>query len=172
MHKDFSLKLSFTRWLSIFAILFFARAARCQAQDVYNLVLANATRIVNSPTSGFTQTQIAQFKRTALVYMKSKAFEQSDSVSASFLDTQAYFLSEYLTLFFDEILKSKKLSEAERRERIYLFMDASLSNPLFNDPDEETTMAFIKDGGEITPFCLNTDWQKAYAAATAALKKQ
>lgn len=165
-------KKTLLRVAAFATILFLFDGAKCMAQEVYNLVLANATRIVNSPTSGFTQTQIAQFKRTALVYMKSKAFEQTDSIPASFLDTQAYYLSEYISLFFDEILKSKKLSDDKRRERIYLFMDASVSNPLFNDPDEETTMAFIKDGGEITPFSINTDWEKAYAAAKDQLKKK
>lgn len=141
----------------------------CQAQDVYNYVLSSATRIVNSPTSSYTQTQIAQFKRTALIYLKKKAFEQQTNVSAEFLNTQAYFLSEFVTLFFDEILKSKRMSDTKRREKILLFMDASVSNPLFNDPDQETTMSFITDGGEITPFCLNTDWQKAYTAAKSQL---
>lgn len=157
------------KYLTMVMASFFADIMPAQAQDIYNLVLENATRIVNSPTSGFTQTQIAQFKRTALVYMKKKAFEQTDSVSAQFLNTQAYYLSEFLSLFFDEILKSKKLPDKKRKERIYLFMDASLSNPLFKDTDEETTMSFIKDGGEITPFCLNTNWQKAYLAAKSQL---
>lgn len=143
-----------------------------KAQEVYNLVLSNAIRVVNSPTSGFAQTQIAQFKRTTLVYIKSKAFEQTDSIPASFLDTQAYYLSEFITLFFDEILKSKKMSDEKKRDRIYLFMDASVSNPLFNDPDEETTMAYIKDSGEITPFSINTDWEKAYAAVKDAIKSK
>lgn len=170
MNTPFYYKSATALRFALCALLLALCPARGTAQEVYNLVLANATRVVNSPTSGFTQTQIAQFKRTALVYMKSKAFEQTDSVPASFLDTQAYYLSEFVTLFFDEILKSKKLSDSKRRERIYLFMDASVSNPLFNDSDEETTMAFIKDGGEITPFSINTDWQRAYAAAKEQLK--
>ena len=44
-------------------------------------------------------------------------------------------------------------------------MDASKSNPLFNDPDAETTDAFMLDSNELTPFSLDTDWQKAYLAA-------
>lgn len=145
--------------------LFIAPLPAMRAQEVYNLVLANATRIVNSPTSGFAQAQIAQFKRTALVYLKRKAFEQCDTVPSTFLDTQAYYLSEFVTLYFNEIVKSKKLSDAKRKERIVLFMDASASNPLFKDPDQETTMAFVLDSDSLTPFCLNTNWEKAYSAA-------
>ena len=63
-------------------------------------------------------------------------------------------------------------TEAKRRARIVLFMETSVANPLFNDPDTETTMAFINAGGEITPFCLNTDWQKAFLAAEERLKEE
>lgn len=141
-----------------------------KAQTVYNVVLDNAVRVVNSPTSGFTQVQIAQFKRTALVYLRRKAEGLvTDEAYVKLLDTQAYYLSEFITLFFDEILKSKRLSEQKRKEKILLFMDASVSNPLFDDNDEATTMSFITNGGELTPFCLNTDWQKAYAAAKSQL---
>ncbi len=152
-------------------LFFISSALSLQAQEVYNYVLANATRTVNSPTSSYTQTQIAQFKRTALIYMKKKSFEQTDSVPSAFLDTQAYYLSEYVTLFFNEIVKTKRLSADKRKERVTLFMDASVSNPLFVDDDQDTTMAFITSGAELTPFCLNTDWQKAYAAVTDELKK-
>ncbi len=154
-----------------FLFLMAATVPSLRAQEVYNYVLANATRTVNSPTCNYTQTQIAQFKRTALIYLKKKAFEQTDSVPSAFLDTQAYYLSEYVTLFFNEIVKTKRLSADKRKERVTLFMDASVSNPLFVDDDQDTTMAFITSGAELTPFCLNTDWQKAYAAVTEELKK-
>ena len=125
------------------------------------MVLDNATRIVNSPTSSFLNTQIAQFKRTALIYIKSKAFERTDSVPAKFLNTQAYYLTEFLNLFFAEMIKIKDLPEKARKQRILRFMDASACNPLFHDPDEETTLSFVENGGEVTPFSLDTDWQKA-----------
>ena len=136
------------------------------------MVLDNATRIVNSPTSSFLNTQIAQFKRTALTYIKSKAFERTDSVPAKFLNTQAYYLTEFLNLFFAEMIKIKDLPEKARKQRILRFMDASACNPLFHDPDEETTLSFVENGGEVTPFSLDTDWQKAYLAAKAIVEKE
>ena len=156
--------------LFVFLVFLLCNLQAAYSQEVYDLVLANATRAVNSPTSSYAQTQIAQFKRTALIYLKRKAFEQVKEVPASFLDTQAYYLSEFVTLFFNEILKIKRLDEAKRKARIMFFMEASLSNPLYNDPDEETTMSFITNGGEITPFCINTNWQKAYEAAKSQIK--
>ncbi len=160
--------------MRIFVLLFtfFTLTTASYSQEVYNLVLESATKVVNSPTSGFAQTQIAQFKRTALIYMKNKAFERTDSVPASFLNTQAYYMSEFLTLFFNVILKDKKSEDSIRKERIMIFMNASVMNPLYNDEDKETTMAFANDGGELTPFSLDTDWQKAYLAAQENLKKQ
>ena len=133
------------------------------------MVLENATQTVNSPSKSFTQVKIAQFKSTAFVYLKKKAFENSKEVKEEFLNTQAYYLSEFIFLFFTQILKDHKLSDEERRKKIYLFMDASLSNPLFNDPDTETTQSYIKEGSELTPFSLDTDWQKAWHAAKSQL---
>ena len=157
----------------ILLIILFSTFSICsQAKEVYDMVLDNATRIVNSPTSSFLNTQIAQFKRTALIYIKSKAFERTDSVPAKFLNTQAYYLTEFLNLFFAEMIKIKDLPEKARKQRILRFMDASACNPLFHDPDEETTLSFVENGGEVTPFSLDTDWQKAYLAAKAIVEKE
>lgn len=147
--------------------LLLAAGLQCRAQEVFNMVLQSATRVVNSPTSNFTATRVAQFKRTALTYMREKAFERSDSVKADFLDTQAYYLSEFTTLFFNEILR---VQGPERKERIYLFMQASTECPLWNDPDEETTHAYII-ADELTPFSLDTDWEKAFALAQVLLRQ-
>ena len=141
------------------------------AQDVFNTVLKNAERIVSSPTSSFTNVRINQFKCTGLRYIRKKAPEIQDNVSADFLDIQAFYMTEFLALFFKEILKNKNLPEETRKKKILLFMDASCSNPLFNDKDEKTVKAYINADNEITPFSLDTDWQKAYTAVQAQLKK-
>ncbi len=146
-------------------------ASQSRAQEVYNIVLEKTTSIVNDPTSSYVRTKIAQFERTALVYLKSKSFEASDTVSADFLNTQAYYLSEFVTLYMKEVLmmSRKKGNENARREKISLFMSASECNPLFNDPDKETTLSFVTAEGEYMPFSLDTDWQKAYCAAKSRL---
>jgi len=144
--------------------------APAKAQEVYNFVLESATRVVNSPTSNFTQTRIAQFKRTALLYLRRKAFERREQVTEQFLNEQAYCMSEFIALFFGEILKDNSLPDAKRKRKIMLFMDASASNPLFGDTDLETVHSYIKEGTELTPFSLDTDWTKAYAAVQAELR--
>ena len=124
------------RFLFVIITIFAINSSTLKAQEVYNLVLNNATRIVNNPTCSYTQIQIAQFKRTALIYMKTKAFEETDSVPSNFLDTQAYYLSEFITLFFNDVVTSKRLSDEKRKERIMMFTDASISNPMFEDTDQ------------------------------------
>lgn len=142
------------------------------AQKVYDYVLQSSTNTVNNPLATYTDAQVAQFKRTALVYLKKKCFEKVDTISGEFLDVQAYYLSEFVTLFCRDVYQARRLSETGRKERIMLFMDASVSNPLFDDSDQQTTMAYIIDGNSVMPFCLNTDWPKAYAAITVGLKKR
>lgn len=150
---------------SLILLFLLSIVATAKAQEVYNYVLNNATRTVQSPTSGFTQTRIAQFKQTALIYLRKKALETMPEVTDQFLNTQAYYMSEFITLFFDEILKSKKQDSEKKKAKIMLFMDASKSNPLFDDTDTETTDSYILEGNQLTPFSLNTDWPRAYAAA-------
>lgn len=129
-----------------------------RAQEVYDMALQSATRIVNNPASNFTVVRVAQFKRTALIYMRDMAVKQAPDTPASFLDTQAYYLGEFVTTFFNSILR---LQGAERKSRIMQFMKASKDNPVWNDPDKETAESFIISG-ELTPFSLDTDWEKAY----------
>lgn len=151
--------------ISLILLFILSSGTTIKAQEVYNYVLNNATHTVQSPTSGFTQTRIAQFKQTALTYLRKKATETMPEVTDQFLNTQAYYMSEFITLFFDEILKSKKQDCEKKKAKIMLFMDASKSNPLFDDTDTETTDSYILEGNQLTPFSLNTDWPRAYAAA-------
>lgn len=140
------------------------------AQEVYNYVLQSSSRIVDDPTSSFTHTRIAQFKKTALVYLKSKATETMPEVTDSFLNEQAYHLSEFIAFFIEEVVGETQRSKRDRKKTIINFINASLMNPLFNDDDTETTECYFRDNDELTPFSLNTDWVKAYNAAVA-LKK-
>ena len=142
-------------------IAFLALSATCsqvRAQEVYKMVMESATRVVNNPTSNYTLTRVAQFKRTALTYMRGKALENPDSATVHFLDTQAYYLNEFTDRFFREILK---VSGNARKECIMTFVKASSENPVWRDPDKATTESFIGTG-ELTPFSLDTDWEKAY----------
>lgn len=144
-------------------------AVAAPAQEIFKLVRDGAARAVNNPTNGIAVTMIAQFKLTTLNYIESKArnFAPTPAAADSLLDNQAYYLSEFIDLYIDEIVK--KMPKDEKRKRIILFMDASKSNPLFGDTDTELIDSYMKDGDQLTPFCIDTDWERALAAAKYGL---
>lgn len=141
---------------------------KASAQEVYDMVLQSATRIVNNPTSNFSVTRVAQFKCTALTYMKGMVVKNAPDTPVSWLDTQAYYLNEFTSIFFDVILK---LQGNDRKNAIYFFMNTSKKFPMWNDPDKETAESYILSG-ELTPFSLDTDWEKAYNHVKDELNKE
>ncbi len=153
--------------------LLLALAPCCaQAQEIFYFVLENAKRIVESPNENFTITRIAQFKYTALTYLRFQAFETQDEVTDEFLNNQAYHLSEFISLFFTEVLESQDKGEKATKKITKIFIDASISNPLYTDIDNEPALAYMQEPGELTPFSLNTDWEKAYNEAKEKLEKR
>lgn len=142
------------------------------AQNVFRMVTEGATRTVQNPMSGYTRRCMAQFKLDALKFLEENATSRLDSLErAPLLDTQAYYLSEFMTLYFEVLLKNKRrgITQEDWRERITLFMDAAASNPLFGDATTEESQRYVRAGNNLTPFPLNTDWQKAYYAAKVNL---
>jgi hypothetical protein len=154
----------------LMTLLFGVFAMGVNAQEIYKIVYKNAEQIVNDPNSGVTKARIAQFKVSQLTYLYQKAFETMPEVTDRFLDVQAYYLTEFMSLYQAELVKSSKDTPEERAKKVMIFLDATVSNPLFGDTDEETIYAYIKEGTELTPFSLDTDWQKALAAVKAQLK--
>ena len=140
------------------------------AQEIYKLVYESAKSTLENPATPLAKAKIAQFKISQLTYLYQKAFETMPEVTDRFLDVQAYYLSEFMTLYQTDLVKSSTLSGEERAKRVMIFLDATVSNPLFNDTDEETIYAYIHEGTELTPFSLDTDWEKALAAVKAQLK--
>ena len=157
-------RILFVLWLSLSSF------GALSAQEVFNYVFEGASRVVNNPSSSYTTLRIAQFKLTALTYLQSKAFETREQVTEDFLNTQAYYMNEFVTSFVALFVDEKLAREPEElKKRILLYTDASLSNPLFGDTDKETTLSYIGDSESLTPFSLDTDWEKACAAVKFAL---
>jgi hypothetical protein len=154
----------------LLSLLFATFTLGGSAQEIYKLVYQSAKSTLENPATPLTKAKIAQFKLSQLTYLYQKAFDTMPEVTDRFLDVQAYYLSEFLTLYQADLVKSSKMSGEERAKRVMIFLDATVSNPLFNDKDEETIYAYIKEGTEITPFSLDTDWEKALAAVKAQLK--
>lgn len=141
-------------------------------QDIFNTVLEDSKKIMNDSTNNIVAIKIARFKYTDLQYIKKKAFEKEGDVTKDFMDNQAYYMTEFLSTFFKAVILNTDLKKSEKKDLILLFIDASSSNSLFNDTDKELVNAYIDDSkNQITPFCLDTDWPKAYAAVMSKLQQ-
>ncbi len=134
------------------------------AQEIYNEVLTKAEAVVNDPKADEVSLKVAHFKSTALRYLRSTALQKNEDVTTFFLDTQAYYMSDFLGRFFADLTRHQNDSEDDRRATILHYINASVGNPLFKDVDEETAEIFIEDKGNLTPFSLNTNWEKACQA--------
>ena len=137
------------------------------SQGVFKMMMENADRTINNPSSGYALTSIAHFKKTALIYMKNKVIEQQKPDAGNLLDTQAYYLSEFTKFYIDELIKSKSQTPEKQKETILQFVKYSKDNPLFFDADSETTDTYISEPQTLTPFSLDTNWEKAFETAKA-----
>ncbi|MCM1108137.1 MAG: hypothetical protein NC388_03650 [Clostridium sp.] len=135
-----------------------------QAQQLYNTVLQKAEQVVNDPRSDEVSVKINHFKSTALRYTKKMAFEQHKSVTTQFLDLQAYYLSDFLGRFFKELSQLQDNDEKTRKNCIWEYVNITVSNPLFEHVDKNVSESFLEDKNNLTPFNLNTDWEKACQA--------
>lgn len=140
------------------------------AQQVYIELRQKARKAAENPESTDMVRQFSQFKLDALDYMAMKMREEMPDSSASYLDRQAFALHNFMSLYMQALLDNRNQPAAFQVKIIKLFMDASYSNPLFNDPDKELSLAYYSNGKSLTRFSLDTDWQRAVLAANSQLK--
>lgn len=141
-----------------------------KAQAVYNEIRSNAQAAAQTATSGLAK-QIGQFKVDALDYMLIKMREQMPDSTTAFLDKQAYALNNFIGFYLQKIAEMATMPKARQVKVIKLFMDASVSNPLFNDKDTELTLGYYEQADCLTRFSLDTDWRRAVAAVAMEIGK-
>lgn len=141
------------------------------AQNIYDEVKSNAQTAVQTSSNELVK-QINQFKLDALDYLLIKMREQTPDSTTAFLDKQAYALNGFIAFYIQQIVSMSNMPEAQKVKTVQLFMDASLSNPLFNDTDKELTQGYFANPNSITRFSLDTDWRRAFAAVVAETEKQ
>lgn len=149
-------------FITIIAALTFSITGN--AQSVYNEIRNKTKATVEDTSANELIKQINQFKLDALDYMMIKMREQMPDSTTSFLDRQAYALNSFVNQFIRDILLNHDKSDAQQVETIKLYMDASYSNPLFNDADTELTLSYYSNSNSPTRFSLDTDWRKALIA--------
>ena len=146
----------------IFALL--AIATTAQGQEAYNELRQKAKTTVNDPKTNSVVKKISQFKLDALNYMAIKMREEMPDSSATFLDKQAIAMDNFVNFYVEKLIESTKKPNVEQVKMIKMFMDASYSNPLFNDKDTELVLSYYNSADSMTRFSLDTDWRKAAAA--------
>ena len=146
----------------LFALL--AIATSMQAQEAYNELRQKAKTTVNDPKTNAVVKQISQFKLDALNYMAIKMQEEMPDSSATFLDKQAIAMDNFVNFYVEKLIESTKLPNVQQVKMIKMFMDASYSNPLFNDKDTELVLSYYNSAQSMTRFSLDTDWRRAVAA--------
>lgn len=142
------------------------------AQEAYNEIRAKASAVLSDPLANGMVKDINRFKVDALDYLLIKMREQMPDSSTVFLDNQALAMNNFISLYIKKILKFKDMPKARQIDIIRLFMDASYSNPLFNDTDQELTLGYYVKSESLTRFSLDTDWQKAVTAIVASMKEE
>ena len=150
--------------------LVFTLSASVSAQDIYYEVRRSAQENIDNPATNPIVKQFSLFKLEALNYMAIKMKEVMPDSTAEFLDHEALALNTFLTSYTASLMESKDEPAAYQVKVIKAYMDASYSNPLFNDPDKEMVLAYYRNGKCLTRFSLDTDWRRALLAARELIK--
>jgi hypothetical protein len=149
------------KWI-LFALL--AIATTAQGQEAYNQLRQKAKATVSDPKANSVVKQISQFKLDALNYMAIKMQEEMPDSSVIFLDKQAIAMDNFVNFYVEKLIESTTKPNVQQVKMIKMFMDASYSNPLFNDKDTELVLSYYNSADSMTRFSLDTDWRRAVAA--------
>ena len=135
-----------------------------RGDSVFELELECAQRTLHSGRSNYVQLQFAQFQEAALLYLQDKQQHTRDAarINREWLDVQALNMSDFLSLYYMGFVNDN-LSSEEHEVLQTIFRDVSLTTPCFYDENERNVLRFVlPDESRITPFSLDTDWEKAY----------
>ncbi len=151
-------------------VMLFMFTVNTNAQEVFNAVMQSAHTALKDPVQNFSKTQMAKFKIDELNYLKSKAGNIETIKRNDLLDIQAYYMSEFLSRYLTEIIYSEGQPDSVKKAMVYLFVNASAICPLFNDTNKEVINKYLNSDKQLTPFCLDTDWEKAYKFINKAME--
>lgn len=135
------------------------------SQEIFNRLYTSASEVLNNPESNEAKTKLNYFFLTELNYLRSTAEQRLPEVTTTFLDNQAYYLSEFVTSFFKDVSVAHRVSADCQHAVVLGYVNATIENPLFGDSDKEKVHSFLNDPQYPTPFSLDTDWEKAYKEA-------
>ena len=152
-------------------ILILSFTSTLSAQEIYTEIRRTAQAKVNDSSADILVRRFSMFKLEALNYMAIKMKEEFPDSSADLLDKEALSLNIFITNYTRSLIENRNMPANYQKKVIKAYMDASYSNPLFNDADKEMVLSYFNDGSSLTRFSLDTDWRRAVLAAKAALKQ-
>lgn len=156
----------------IFTILIALSATTSlSAQEIYAEIRRTTQAKISDPTVDVLIRRFNFFKLEALNYMAIKMKEEFPDSSAELLDKEALSLNIFMTNYTKALIENSRQPASYQKKIVQAFMDASYSNPMFNDPDKELVLSFFMDASSLTRFSLDTDWRRAVPAAKEALKR-
>ena len=79
-------------------------------------------------------------------------------------------MTSFITDFQVNLEKARAISPSKRMEIMKIYTDASKFNPMFKDTDKDRANVYVNDKSTMTPFSLDTDWEKAFDQATTLVK--
>lgn len=146
--------------------------AATHAQAVFTEIKEMAQKQLNDPNTSAIVKETSRFKIDALNYLGMKMKEVMPDSSAAYLDEQAYALYSFTNLYNKSMNYHRSAPQKEQLANIKLFIDASLSCPLFRDKDdEEYVLIYFKNPESPTRFSLDTNWIHAYLLVAEKFKK-
>lgn len=145
-------------------LLMLTTSISISAQEAYTTLRQKALSTVSDPDANQLVKQISQFKLDALNYLAIKMQEDMPDSTVFFLDKEAIAMDNFVNYYIEKLIASTQLPNVEQVKMIKTFMDASYSNPLFNDKDTELTLSYYNRADCITRFSLDTDWRRAVVA--------
>lgn len=153
------------------ALFLLSLSQTLSAQEIYSEIRRSAQAKVNDTSADMLVRQFSMFKLEALNYMAIKMKEEFPDSTAELLDKEALSLNVFITNYTRSLVDSRNMPVLYQKKVIKAYMDASYSNPLFNDKDSDMVLAYFNDANSLTRFSLDTDWRRAVLAAKAALSK-
>lgn len=147
--------------LLAFTCMFAVNAASQEIYKEVNRIMHQAEAIKNDAKRNLEERKIATFKADAIFYLISKA-AQNEHFTELELGKQTNAMIDFVNSFVTRLSRSSK--KRDKEILMARFKNATIQNPLFNDPEKEVTYAYVDNEKFITQFSIDTDWVKALNA--------
>lgn len=144
-----------------FTCMFAVNAASQEIYKEVNRIMHQAEAIKNDAKRNLEERKIATFKADAIFYLISKA-AQNEHFTELELGKQTNAMIDFVNSFVKRLSRSSK--KRDKEILMARFKNATIQNPLFNDPEKEVTYAYVDNEKFITQFSIDTDWVKALNA--------